>query len=458
MTSVSQGHFVQGNLIFTGSGESYLTGRVHRDAQRASKTRYYVWQPDSHPLWRSVSASSFFDPHWTQEFDCNRDTLYPTEQSLHRWGIAACHPLPNHSWSRTNRDHTVVATQWCLSVPERITGLPRPQHPQTFLASHRTPGSDKAAQTPRPVIGQDDCQTPSAISFDLRSRFHRPCSLRKTTRRRSRLQSHQAWTTFLSSTALLRGTNQRLLAWGAAPWKCSYGQRYPRFAQSLLCQNPFGNQICDHPRRQRILRPQDRRLVGRVQSPLCHRRQTHPTHQTQVGSPEIRLGESRSANSRILLSTYALVSSLPLRSYSKTSIRRVGPTADLVQARELPLSSLGYQSRSEVPQCLALLQWSSGNRTDYPSAQGGLPFGQDPYPSLLCQRRLLSSVALGLQLSELVQAAVFAPGVSDRNARYVAQSYSVNACTTTSDRQSAPTGYARRWPTGKRLETCFAKN
>src|SRR5262249_32259956 len=91
------------------------------------------------------------------------------------------------------------------------------------------------------------------------------------------LQSHQAWTTLLSSTALLRGTNQRLLAWGAAPWKCSYGQRYPRFAQSLLCQNPFGNQICDHPRRQRILRPQDRRLVGREQSPFCTRRQPHPT-------------------------------------------------------------------------------------------------------------------------------------------------------------------------------------
>src|SRR4029453_9492043 len=117
-------------------------------------------------------------------------------------------------------------------------------------------------------------------------------------------------------------------------------------------------------------------------------------YQTQVGSSEIRLGESRSANSRILLSTHSLVSSLPLRSYSTTSARRVGPTADIVQTRELPLSSLGYQSRSEAPQRLALLQWSSGNRTDYPGAQGRLPFGQDPYPSLLCQRRLLSSVAV----------------------------------------------------------------
>jgi hypothetical protein len=82
MKIVSQGHFVQRNLISAGSGESYLIGRVHRDVQGTSKTCYYVWKPNSHSLWRGVSASSFFDPHWTQECDCNRDTLYPTEQSL----------------------------------------------------------------------------------------------------------------------------------------------------------------------------------------------------------------------------------------------------------------------------------------------------------------------------------------------------------------------------------------
>src|SRR5256886_8861990 len=207
---------------------------------------------------------------------------------------------------------------------------------------------------------------------------------------------------------------------------------------------------------QALTRLHDRGVAGGVQSSVGHRCQTHPTYQTQAGSPEIRLGQYRSANSRILLSASSLVPSLPLRGYSTTSTRRVRATADVVQAREVPLSNPGYQSRSEARQPLALLQWSSRNRTDYPRAQGRLPFGQDPYPSLLCQRRLLSSIALGLQLSELVQAAVFAPGVSGRYARYVAQSHSVNACTTASDRQSAPTGYARRWPTGKRLEACVA--
>src|SRR5499433_3797079 len=230
--------------------------------------------------------------------------------------------------------------------------------------------------------------------------------------------------------------------------------RYPGSAQSLLWQNPASSQTCDHPRRQRVLRPKHCRVAGGKQSALCHRRQTHPTYQAQAGSPEIRLRQYRSANSRILLSAHSLAPPLPIRSYSTTSTRRVGPTADLVQTRELPLPGPGDQSRSETPQPLALLQWSSGHRAHYPRTQGGLPFGQDPHASLPRQRGLLASLTIGLQLSELVQAAVFAPRVSDRYTRYFAQSHSLNACATASDRQSASAGYAGRWPARKCLETC----
>src|SRR6266545_5599046 len=48
METVSQGYFVQRNLIFAGSGESYLIGRVHRDAQGAAKTGYFGNQTLTH--------------------------------------------------------------------------------------------------------------------------------------------------------------------------------------------------------------------------------------------------------------------------------------------------------------------------------------------------------------------------------------------------------------------------
>src|SRR6266568_5334752 len=133
MKTASQDQFARRNLIFVVCGESYLIGRVHRNAQRASKIDHYLWKPDSYPLWRSLFASSFLDPHWTQERDCNRGTFCPTEQSLQHRGVIACNSLPDHSWFGTNRNHTAFATEWCLSVLERIADLPRPQHSQTFL-------------------------------------------------------------------------------------------------------------------------------------------------------------------------------------------------------------------------------------------------------------------------------------------------------------------------------------
>src|SRR5262245_11821703 len=38
MKIVSQGHFAQRNLIFAGTGESYLIGRVHRSGNKSPKT------------------------------------------------------------------------------------------------------------------------------------------------------------------------------------------------------------------------------------------------------------------------------------------------------------------------------------------------------------------------------------------------------------------------------------
>src|SRR2546427_6881580 len=117
MKTVSQGHFVQRNLIFAGPGESYLIGRVHRDAQGASKTGYYVWKPDSHPLWRGVCSSSFFDPQSSQESDCNRETVFAIEQMLNLRGIAAYPPFPPYSLCQAPLDNTVLVIQLRLCVP-----------------------------------------------------------------------------------------------------------------------------------------------------------------------------------------------------------------------------------------------------------------------------------------------------------------------------------------------------
>src|SRR5215813_6319480 len=138
MEAVSKIRAVHGAVLLTCPNESYLISRVHSYAQRATKIGDHLWCCRAHPLRWHLSAASFFDSYRLQSSSCQRSDLGPAEQLLHRRRIAACHPLPNHSWSRTDRDNTVAATQWCLSLPERTADLSQSQHPQTFLASHST--------------------------------------------------------------------------------------------------------------------------------------------------------------------------------------------------------------------------------------------------------------------------------------------------------------------------------
>src|SRR5687767_15314519 len=111
MKAVSKLRPMRGQILLTSPNESYLIGRVHSDAKRATKIGDHLWCCRAHPLWWHLSAASFLDSYWLQSSACQGSDLSPTEQSLHRRRIAACHPLPNHSWSRTNRNDTVVATQ-----------------------------------------------------------------------------------------------------------------------------------------------------------------------------------------------------------------------------------------------------------------------------------------------------------------------------------------------------------
>ena len=127
------------------SNESYLIGRVHSDAKRTTKIGDHLWRGRAHTLRWRLSAASFPDSYRLQSSGRQRRDLGPTQQSLHRRRTVAGNPVPDHSWSRTNRDHTTLATKRRLSVLERIADLPRPHHPHTFLAAHDAPGSDKTS-------------------------------------------------------------------------------------------------------------------------------------------------------------------------------------------------------------------------------------------------------------------------------------------------------------------------
>src|SRR5215471_2902772 len=458
MRSASRADFARLSLTSLAFSESYLIGRVHCSAKRTPKTHYFLRQPKLDALRWHLSAAPFFDSHRFQKCSGNGRPFEPAQQSLQCGRVVAGDSLSHHPRPRTHRDHAVAATQWGLSISERIVDLSQSQHPQTIPAAHGTPSPAQVAQASRSVPGKDGQQAPSTLASYLRRGFHSPCGLRKTRRGEGWLQPDQAWTAIVSPFALFRRTDEGLLAWGASSRRCSHFQRCTGTPRGVLCQDPCGSQGRARSCRQRVLRPQGHRMAGRKKSPLCHRGQDHQAYQTQADPSALHLSQPRRRGSRVLLSAYSLAASLPLCSRPATSTRTAQRAAHAVQAGQVSLPGAGYEPRSQTSQPLALLQRPSRRGADHPGTQGRLPLGQNSHTSLLCQRCLFSSAAARLQFGQLVQAVVFATRISNCHAPNLAQPDLTDARITPSSRKSSAAGYANQWTKGDCLEIRAAQD
>jgi len=92
------------------------------------------------------------------------------------------------------------------------------------------------------------------------------------------------------------------------------------------------------------------------------------------------------------------------------------------------------------------------------TAQRGLCPGQHSHPPLLRQRDLFSCAPAGLQPGELVQAALPAAGLSQRDATKPAPQDPAHARPSAPHPQMPPLGHAHERAAGGGLELCLAPN
>ncbi|MBI4587337.1 MAG: transposase [Candidatus Rokubacteria bacterium] len=104
---------------------------------------------------------------------------------------------------------------------------------------------------------------------------------------------------------MFRRPDEGLLARRIAAWRRAYGERRPGPPPGLLCQDPGGGPQRDHPRRQRLLRPQGGRLAGGPAGLLRDRGPAHPAPQRRAGPPAVHRGQPRRGGRRVVLSAHA---------------------------------------------------------------------------------------------------------------------------------------------------------
>src|SRR5262249_37791455 len=214
----------------------------------------------------------------------------------------------------------------------------------------------------------------------------------------------------------------------------------------------------DFARRQRVFRPQADRLGGGARRGLCDRGSAHPAHPTATerpALPPVRLG---SRDGFVPLSAPRLDPSSSLRCGSPPAAGRPRRTTAAVSTRSLPLPSPGHQPALAAAQSLAFLQRARRSRADRQATQRRLRLGPHPHPPLPGQRNLLSPLAAGLQPDELVQAALLAARVSDRNLANATAEDPAHGRATPTHRQPPSAGPARQRTTGACLEIRTQQN
>ena len=168
----------------------------------------------------------------------------------------------------------VAAAERRVPVPDRAAELPGRQHPASLPAARGPDGPAQGARLARPFSAPDDGPAPASAAAHLRCGLHRVGRLRTAGAGPDRVQPDQAGAAVVSPVALLRRSEQRLLARRVAAGRCAYRQWDARPPHGLLRQDAARDPIADRPRRQRVLRPQADRVARGAADPLRDRGST----------------------------------------------------------------------------------------------------------------------------------------------------------------------------------------
>lgn len=242
--------------------ESYHFVSFRICGQRPAETPDHLWFSLPHPLRWGVPAASLLRSSTTEKSPDPRGARAAAKQPLQRRRDVAGVALPDDPRARTNRDHAAPAAERCVPGSHRPAELSRVDHAPPVLAACGSRCPAAVARAARSLAFPNDRASGGPDAADPGYRLDGLGGLWPPGAGAGRVQPDQARTPIVPSTALLRWSDEGLLAWGATAGGCPYRQRDPRAAHSVLRQDSRRRPVGNCPRRQRLLRSRSRRVAG----------------------------------------------------------------------------------------------------------------------------------------------------------------------------------------------------
>jgi len=394
-----------------GCTKSYLKVRVLCHAQKCQKSPYFLLRKEPYSLRWDLPNWVVLQKTEIQATPSNSITAVPAaEQSLFMGRANFIFATYHHRWDRAIEHNPHPSVQWPIPADHRLKNLSLCQHTEAFLnqdsrwhdpEDHRSSRSTPFKDVPSP-----------SYQSDPRSGFYRPYSLREAPGSNSGLQSPQTGSCVLSSSALLRSSYSRLLAWNLSIRQYSFGRRSSPIPGRMFCQDTTRDLPDTGSRRRRLLQLESCRISRRGKKRLRHRSQSYQTYPTYTQWSYLSRVQEGLGSRRVFIPATWMEGASSLHRGSQASSREARGSAYAFCSQTACLPCDCDQSRPFTGKRLAFLQWPGRDRAKYQRAKVGLSFSQDSHQEFQGERSLLSSTPSFLQRCKLVQAILSSKEVS----------------------------------------------
>src|SRR5918996_1070273 len=373
----------------TGFSQSYLLGRIVRNAQRSQKIPFFIRENRLNTLRWTEPFSVILQISSSAPFPAALRPLaqlFPPQLPSSRSVLGSCLCHRGRHWA--HREHPKPDSQRSASAPSWPTRFSASRHFADFPLALRPKDHTKTTIRSRQTAGGTFPTSESSLQRHRRRRYHNSDHLRLS-RRGSRGLHSQAtsWSALLCAHHFQRSTKWSEFGNGAESRQCSCIQRglglfaiHPEETAVLDCIQPHA---C--PTGWSFLQQGDHRTPRPRTAGLCGCSQDDPTVEKKDGGCSIRTVCPRLGGSRVHLHTLSLERRTPVRCGTKTRGfgNRRNPTAFVhLQTLHLPQGA-GDQPGAERSGSLALLLRPSVSGAFRCASSKILRYGQNSNPQFL---------------------------------------------------------------------------
>ena len=132
---------------------TYQKVRLRNNAKTHSSARYYfVYREFSYPFWWHLFTAILLQAIKVTKTITSLSSIQSTQQSIHHRRGNLSISLPHLFRFRKNRNVPPFKTQWCLSIPYRVTHLSQSHNPETFPPADGSNSSPQIEELPRQTV------------------------------------------------------------------------------------------------------------------------------------------------------------------------------------------------------------------------------------------------------------------------------------------------------------------